>query len=115
MDALYGLTEPYDEGTLAVGDQQTIHWSQSGNPEGKPVVILIDDLEQLRASLGIDRWMVWGGSPMDFPVNLAAEISRLGGEVDLFVGTDDGQAGSSMNAWTTASTARLAAEVVSKP
>jgi len=52
---------------------------------------------------------------MDFPVNLAAEISRLGGEVDLFVGTDDGQAGSSMNAWTTASTARLAAEVVSKP
>lgn len=326
MDALYGLTEPYDEGLLVVGDGHTIHWSQSGNPGGKPVVILhggpgsgasprhrklfdpdryrivqfdqrncgastpyagepivdlsanttrylIADIEQLRGKLGIDRWMVWGGSwgstlglaytqahpevvtelmlvavcstnsadvdwttramgrvlpeawhtfrdhlppdrrdgnlpraynellmnpdpgvhnpaalawcrwedrhmaiagefrpgleeadpkfrlcfarlvthywanaafmdddqllgnvhrlvgipvflahgqldissPMDFPVNLAAEISRLGGDSELFIGTDDGHAGSSMNAWVTTTTGRLAADVVSKP
>lgn len=40
FDALYPPIEPYDTGTLIVGDGQRIAWEQSGNPEGKPVVFL---------------------------------------------------------------------------
>jgi proline iminopeptidase len=111
----YPPIEPYDEGLLDVGDGQLVHWEVSGNPAGKPAVILhggpggglsanqprsfdpdaylivqfdqrgcglstphagdldtdlstnttqhlIADMEQLREHLGIDRWLVWGGS-----------------------------------------------------
>jgi proline iminopeptidase len=107
--------EPYDQGMLEVGEGHQLHWSVSGNPEGKPVVVLhggpgsgsapamrrlfdpavyrlvqfdqrscgrstphaadpevdlssnttahlIDDCERIRLHLGIDRWLVWGGS-----------------------------------------------------
>lgn len=37
---LYPPIEPYDQGTLDVGDGQLIHWETCGNPEGKPVVAL---------------------------------------------------------------------------
>jgi proline iminopeptidase len=100
---------------LDVGDGQRIYWEQTGNPDGKPALILhggpgsgsspsfplmfdadryrivqfdqrgcgrstptaadpavdlstnttahlIADCEQLREHLGIDRWLVWGGS-----------------------------------------------------
>lgn len=40
LDALYPPIEPYDSGTLIVGDGQRIAWEVSGNPEGKPVVFL---------------------------------------------------------------------------
>ena len=39
-DALYPPIEPYDSGTLLVGDGQRIAWEASGNPDGKPVVFL---------------------------------------------------------------------------
>jgi proline iminopeptidase len=107
--------EPYETGLLDVGDGQRIYWEQSGNPAGKPVVMLhggpggvppsglpklvdpdayrlirfhqrgcgrstphagdlrtsldvnttqhlIDDIEHLREHLGIERWLVHGGS-----------------------------------------------------
>jgi proline iminopeptidase len=107
--------EPYAVGTLDVGDGHRLHWEASGNPDGKPVVVLhggpgsgtspdfrwmfdpsvykvvlfdqrncgrstphasrpeidlstnttnnlVDDCERLRVHLGVDRWMVWGGS-----------------------------------------------------
>ncbi len=115
MSTPYEPTDPYDEGMLPVGDGHTIHWSVSGNPDGKPIVLihggpgsgasprhrrmfdparfrivqfdqrncgrstpyagepvvdlsanttanLIDDIEQLRTMLGIERWALWGGS-----------------------------------------------------
>lgn len=40
LDALYPPVEPYDSGTLIVGDGQRIAWEVSGNPEGKPAVFL---------------------------------------------------------------------------
>ncbi|REJ07395.1 prolyl aminopeptidase [Microbacterium bovistercoris] len=40
MDALYPPIEPYGTGELIVGDGNRIHWEQSGNPDGKPVVFL---------------------------------------------------------------------------
>ncbi len=111
----FAVTEPYATGMLPVGDGQCIWWSASGNPNGKPAVILdggpgsgswpnarrmfdpalynivqfdqrncgqstphaseptcdlstnttahlVDDCEQLRRHLGIDRWLIWGGS-----------------------------------------------------
>jgi proline iminopeptidase len=111
----YAGAAPYETGMLDVGDGQRIYWEQSGNPAGKPVVMLhggpggapksgmpsaidpaayrvvrfhqrgcgrstphagafstsletnttqhlIGDMELLRAHLGIDRWLVHGGS-----------------------------------------------------
>ena len=37
---LYPPIEPYDQGMLDVGDGQQIHWSTSGNPDGRPAVLL---------------------------------------------------------------------------
>jgi proline iminopeptidase len=112
---LYPEIEPYEHGTLAVGDGQLIYWEMCGNPDGKPAVVLhggpvsgctprwrryfnpaayrvvlfdqrgcgrstpsaadpaadlgvnttdhlIGDIEALRRHLGIDRWLVFGGS-----------------------------------------------------
>lgn len=106
--------EPFEHGFLDVGDGQQVYWEQSGNPSGKPVVMLhggpgsgcspgyrkawnperyrivcfdqrgcgrslprldaagdvsanttwhlVSDIERLREHLGIERWLVWGGS-----------------------------------------------------
>ncbi len=112
---LHEIAEPFDEGMLDVGDGHAIWWQQSGNPDGKPAVMLhggpgggssprsrrlfdparyrivqfdqrgcgrstpsagaptvdlsanttahlVADIERLRRSLHIDRWLVWGGS-----------------------------------------------------
>lgn len=40
MRELYPPIEPYNEGMLAVSPLHTIHHEESGNPKGKPVVIL---------------------------------------------------------------------------
>ncbi|MFC4140624.1 MULTISPECIES: prolyl aminopeptidase [unclassified Microbacterium] len=40
LDSLYPPIEPYGTGELIVGDGNRIHWEQSGNPDGKPVVFL---------------------------------------------------------------------------
>ena len=40
MRQLYPPLEPYDHGYLQVSDLHTIHYDQSGNPNGKPVVVL---------------------------------------------------------------------------
>lgn len=40
MRQLYPPFKPYEEGELKVSDLHTIHYEQSGNPDGKPVVIL---------------------------------------------------------------------------
>jgi proline iminopeptidase len=106
---------PWASGMLDVGDGHRIHWEQSGNPRGKPALVLhggpgsgsspafrwmfdpvryrvvqmdqrgcgrstphageptadlstnttwhlVADCEALRTHLGIDRWLVWGGS-----------------------------------------------------
>lgn len=37
---LYPDTTPFDQGLLGVGDGQRIFWTQSGNPEGLPVLVL---------------------------------------------------------------------------
>ena len=111
----YPALEPHASGMLDVGDGQRIRWEASGNPAGKPAVVLhggpgsgcapwmrelfdpaayrivlfdqrgagaslpdaadpatdlgvitthhlIGDLERLRAHLGIERWLVLGGS-----------------------------------------------------
>jgi len=111
----YAGGRPYETGMLDVGDGQLLYWEQSGNPAGKPVVMLhggpggvpnsglpkvvdpdayrvvrfhqrgcgrstphvgeldvslatnttqhlIADIEQLREHLGIDSWLVHGGS-----------------------------------------------------
>ncbi|GGT22119.1 prolyl aminopeptidase [Streptomyces purpureus] len=108
-------TQAYDEGLLDVGDGNHIHWEVSGNPHGKPAVVvhggpgsgsnprsrrlfdparyrvvlfdqrgcgrstphasdpatdmsvnttdrLVADMERLREHLGIDRWLLYGGS-----------------------------------------------------
>ncbi len=36
----YPAIEPYDHGLLDVGDGNRIHWETSGNPHGKPAVVL---------------------------------------------------------------------------
>ncbi|MFD6675167.1 prolyl aminopeptidase [Rhodococcus zopfii] len=36
----YPPIEPYDQGMLEVGDDQQVYWEVSGNPDGKPVVVL---------------------------------------------------------------------------
>jgi proline iminopeptidase len=106
---------PYESGMLDVEDGQRLYWEISGNPAGKPAVVLhggpgsgsspsfrrmfdpalykvvqfdqrncgrstphasepgidlsknttahlIDDCERIRSRLGIERWLVWGGS-----------------------------------------------------
>jgi len=106
----YFYREPFEEGLLAVGDGHHVHYEQSGNPRGRPVVVLhggpgsgsrpkqrgyfdperfrvvlfdqrgcgrstphgrlvanttphlVADIERLRRHLGIDRWLVFGGS-----------------------------------------------------
>ncbi|GAB3143905.1 prolyl aminopeptidase [Amycolatopsis stemonae] len=112
MAELFPLNEPDAQGLLDVGDGHRIHWETSGNPAGKPAVVLhggpgqgstpgmrrvfdparyrvvlldqrgcgrsvphattsvrdnttdhlVADLEKLREHLGIERWLVTGGS-----------------------------------------------------
>ncbi|MAQ16573.1 MAG: prolyl aminopeptidase [Sandaracinus sp.] len=38
--ALYPALEPYDRGSLEVGDGHTLYYEQSGNPQGKPAVFV---------------------------------------------------------------------------
>jgi proline iminopeptidase len=40
MPQLYPEVEPYDHGTLAVGDGNVIYWETCGNPAGKPALVL---------------------------------------------------------------------------
>ncbi len=40
MVDLYPLTEPFADGMLDVGDGNRLHWETSGNPNGKPAVLL---------------------------------------------------------------------------
>ena len=40
MRTLYPDIEPYRTGMLAVDDRHTLYFEESGNPEGKPVVVL---------------------------------------------------------------------------
>ena len=40
MRQLYPPFKPYEEGKLKVSELHTIHYEQSGNPDGKPVVII---------------------------------------------------------------------------
>jgi proline iminopeptidase len=40
MRELYPPRQPYNEGELKVSDIHTIHFEESGNPEGKPIVLL---------------------------------------------------------------------------
>ncbi|QCO68262.2 prolyl aminopeptidase [Luteimonas yindakuii] len=40
MRTLYPEIEPFDTGTLAVDGRHTLYYEQSGNPKGKPVVLL---------------------------------------------------------------------------
>jgi proline iminopeptidase len=111
----YPSTEPYETGLLDVGDGNRVWWATSGNPNGKPAVVvhggpgsgsspnaprgfdpqryrvvqfdqrgcgrsephaadistdlstnttrhLVADMEGLRNHLGIERWLVYGGS-----------------------------------------------------
>jgi proline iminopeptidase len=111
----YPPIEPYDQGLLDVGDGNLIYWETSGNPEGKPALMihggpgqgtapnmrrmfdprryrivlfdqrgcgrsvphasdpatdmrrntthhLVNDMERLRQQLGIERWLLHGGS-----------------------------------------------------
>lgn len=112
---MYPFIDPHDEGMLAVGDGNLVHWDVSGNPAGLPAVVvhggpgtgctphtrryfdpgryrivqfdqrncgrstphassldadlrhnttehLIADMELLRERLGIERWLLFGGS-----------------------------------------------------
>ncbi len=112
---LYPETEPYERGTLDVGDGQLLYWEVCGNPEGKTALVLhggpgsgctpfwrryfdsdayrvvlfdqrgcgrsrphasepdtdlsvnttqhlLEDIEKLRRHLGVERWLVLGGS-----------------------------------------------------
>ncbi|MDJ0531873.1 MAG: prolyl aminopeptidase [Xenococcaceae cyanobacterium MO_207.B15] len=40
MRELYPPIEPYNEGKLKVSELHTIHYEESGNPQGKPVIFL---------------------------------------------------------------------------
>jgi proline iminopeptidase len=40
MTGRYPAIEPYEQGMLDVGDGNTVHWETSGNPDGKPAVVL---------------------------------------------------------------------------
>jgi len=37
---MYPPIEPYTDGFLDVGDGQRIYWQASGNPDGKPAVLV---------------------------------------------------------------------------
>jgi proline iminopeptidase len=111
----YPEIEPYDQGLLEVDDGNLVYWETSGNPDGKPGLVvhggpgsgsrpgprryfdperyriiqfdqrgcgrsrpsaadpatdmsrntthhLLADMEQLRHHLGVDRWLLFGGS-----------------------------------------------------
>jgi proline iminopeptidase len=115
MRFLYPPVKPHEQGMLDVGDGHLVYWEVSGNPSGKPAVVLhggpgsgsveaqrrlfdpavyrivlfdqrgcgrstphvadpatdlstnttwhlVADIERLRSFLGIDRWLVLGGS-----------------------------------------------------
>ncbi|MCX5264756.1 prolyl aminopeptidase [Streptomyces sp. NBC_00199] len=115
MAELYPPIEPYEHGTLAVGDGNHVYWETCGNPAGKPALVLhggpgsgagpfwrrlfdpaayrivlfdqrgcgrstpdaadpqtslaanttphlIADIELLRRHLGVERWLIAGGS-----------------------------------------------------
>ena len=40
MRDLYPAIEPYNQGKLKVSELHTIHYEESGNPQGKPVIFL---------------------------------------------------------------------------
>lgn len=40
MAKIYPPVEPYEHGTLEVGDGNRVYWETSGNPDGKPAVVL---------------------------------------------------------------------------
>ena len=40
MKELYPPIQPYRQGNLQVSDLHTIHWEESGNPQGQPVIFL---------------------------------------------------------------------------
>jgi proline iminopeptidase len=40
MGELYPLIPPYREDYLEVSDLDTIHFEESGNPQGKPILLL---------------------------------------------------------------------------
>ncbi len=110
MRELYPPREAYQEGRLQVSELHTIYFEESGNPQGKPIVVLhggpgggcpsyyrqyfnpekwrlimfdqrgcgkstphaelrenttwdlVSDIEKIREHLGIDKWVVFGGS-----------------------------------------------------
>ena len=110
MRKLYPYREAYNQGQIKVSDLHTIHFEESGNPKGKPILLLhggpggscspvyrqyfhpdkwrlvmfdqrgcgkslpnaelrenttwdlVSDIEKLRSYLGIDQWVVFGGS-----------------------------------------------------
>ncbi|MBK1987250.1 prolyl aminopeptidase [Sphaerospermopsis aphanizomenoides BCCUSP55] len=110
MRELYPFISPYREGYLQVSELHNIHYEESGNPQGKPMIVLhggpgggcqpfyrqyfhpekwrlimfdqrgcgqstphaelqenttwdlVSDIEKLREHLGIEKWVVFGGS-----------------------------------------------------
>ncbi|GAA3490816.1 prolyl aminopeptidase [Streptomyces cremeus] len=115
MPAPYPVLPPHDHGLLDVGDGNRVHWEVSGNPAGRPAVVvhggpgtgssprnrklfdpdryrlvlfdqrgcgrstphvadpttslehnttphLVADMEKLREHLGVERWLLFGGS-----------------------------------------------------
>ena len=110
MRELYPPREAYKEGKLQVSNLHTVYFEESGNPQGKPIVVLhggpgggcpsyyrqyfnpekwrlimfdqrgcgkstphaelrenttwdlVSDIEKIREHLGIDKWVVFGGS-----------------------------------------------------
>ena len=110
MRELYPPREAYQEGRLQVSNLHTVYFEESGNPQGKPIVVLhggpgggcpsfyrqyfnpekwrlimfdqrgcgkstphaelrenttwdlVSDIEKIREHLGIDKWVVFGGS-----------------------------------------------------
>ncbi|MGW2546563.1 prolyl aminopeptidase [Kitasatospora sp. NPDC001574] len=115
MSEFHPIGTPYAEGLLDVGDGNRIHWEASGNPSGKPALVvhggpgsglnagnrrffdperyhlilfsqrgcgrsephaadpattlehnttahLIADMERLREHLGVEKWLLYGGS-----------------------------------------------------
>src|SRR5947207_1872604 len=40
MSDLYPEIEPYEQGFIEVGDDNSIYWEACGNPRGKPAVVL---------------------------------------------------------------------------
>src|SRR6516164_1510730 len=79
---LYPPIDPYQVGTLRLDARHAMYWEQSGNSRGAPVLFLrgagrstplgevkdntpahlVADIERLRSLLGIERWLVFGGS-----------------------------------------------------